>query len=150
MKKLSQDVTWKMAKHADRQARSTIKGIRAEVIGKVVEESSGGVRLHFPTFSVCPVCSGHYGENTIQYNHGIPVLNCTADENYQLALIQFGYYLAKWEGANISATTYMPHPCTCKCNHQWEETFRPSTPRGGIHGARCVKCGIKMEHDTSD
>lgn len=138
------------ANHPNRAAQITIKGIRMKVLREVVKESPEGVSLHFPTFSVCMICSGHLGENTLKYNQGIPVLNCTADENYLLALIQYGYYLAKWEGSNTSATAYMPHPCICKCKHQWEETFRPPTPRSGIHGCKCLKCGMTTEYDTSD
>ncbi len=141
---------WKEAKHANHAAPITIKGIREKVLRAVVKESPKGVSLRFPTFSVCMICGGHLGENTLKYNQGIPVLNCTSDENYLLALIQYGYYLAKWEGTNTSATCYAPRPCKCKCKHQWEETFRPPTPRSGIHGARCVKCGMTTEYDTSD
>lgn len=142
---------WKEAKHPNHLAVSTIKPLRQKVLRHVVHESATeGVSLHFPTFSVCMICHGTIGENTLKYNQGIPQLNCTADENYLLALIQYGYYLAKWEGTNTSGTCYHPTVCTCKCQHQWEETFRPPTPRSGIHGARCVKCGMTTEYDTSD
>lgn len=141
---------WKKAPQSNHLAQISIKGIRQKVLREVVKESPKGVSLHFPTFSVCMICSGHLGENIIKRNQGIPVLNCTADENYQLALIQYGYYLAKWEGTNTSATCYMPRPCTCKCKHQWEETFRPPTPRSGIHRCKCVKCGLQTSYDTSD
>ena len=106
-------------------------------------QSSNGAPS-FPTFSVCPRCHG----TTSMYSHRFgSVQNRTGA--HQLRLIQYGYYLAKWEGLNVGNSYIVPTACDCACDHQWEEVNLPARPMFD-HLTRCAKCGENVRYDSSD
>jgi len=102
-------------------------------------------RTQFPTLTACLKCEGING---IYIGPNQNVKPATKQEAYEIALIQYGYYLAKWEGEN--AYSHPPHICTCKCKHEWEEIDNPSNLNFPmIHTYRCKKCGHIRTVDSS-
>jgi hypothetical protein len=98
----------------------------------------------WPTFSVCPKCHG----TTSMYSHRFGAVPNRLGA-HQLRLIQYGYYLAKWEGRSVGNSFIVPHVCACSCDHQWEEVNLPARPMFD-HLTRCIKCGENVHYDSSD
>ena len=128
-----------------------MKAIRKEILEKVICKDEYGFKPKFPTFCVCMICGGYYG-TVIEYNQGKSNLVCTDEEGVQLALINYGYWLHKWEGSNVAnaGPNFVPRPCTCECRHEFKETSRPANHRSGEHTCKCSKCGLETAYDTSD
>jgi len=76
-----------------------------EILG--IEEGEDEVK--FPTQSVCPICSGY-----VSTSKGMEESIEDKQLAYEVALVQHGYYLAKWN-SNVVNRKIIPKPCTCEC-----------------------------------
>ena len=117
-------------------------------LNDLITEQHG--RVKFPTLASC-VCGGinrcsnpneNYSTDPTGEKHWVN----DRDLAYQVAVLQHGYYLAKWEGQNVANKEYFPKACTCTCDHEIEN----STPRAYFHVATCTKCGMSSGGDSSD
>ena len=129
-----------------------MKAIRKKVLNEVIKKAQYGFKPDFPTFSVCMVCGGHTGKAKLKWRNGMPTIKATEEETFMLALINFGYWLHKWEGSNVAnaGPKFVPHPCSCDCQHVWVETSCPANHRSGEHTCKCSCCGLETSYDTSD
>lgn len=110
---------------------------RFEELGLKVDENQ---QIHFPTLCKCLACHGFRSVVT----HG-DIEPPTKQEAYEIALIQHGYRMAKWEGKRILSIDTYPEKCTCTCKHQWKEI----RTRGFLHTVKCEKCGKTLTYDSS-
>lgn len=105
----------------------------------------------FPTICACWVCGGvkaaiRYGTVPDATGYlGMETLG--RDDAYAMALLQHGYYIAKWEGQNVLNRTLIPTKCTCVCDHA-NTTERSAGHM--LHEWTCPGCGATSVFDSSD
>lgn len=96
----------------------------------------------FPTFVACWVCGGIKGYYSFERG------DCRdKDLAHAMALVQHGYYIAKWEGDNVANRSIFPTKCVCACAHA-------NTKEEGVgrclHRWTCADCGASGVYDSSD
>lgn len=94
----------------------------------------------FPTLTSCIVCGGIAGFYSFKFGS---VLD--KDLAYKVSLIQYGFYLAKWE-SNVINREFFPTKCSCECRHEFEyKRIQMSETRW-----TCKYCGWSQIIDSSD
>lgn len=99
-----------------------------------------GPRIKFPTLCICPSCGGN---NAIFFNNETIF---DKDLAYEVAIINHGYYLSRWEGENIMNKSIFPKKCSCSCQHEWET----ENVTMFNHKLTCKKCDYIRYMDSSD
>lgn len=95
----------------------------------------------FPTLVACWACGG------IRATFRDGVSNPDKDLAYAVALLQHGYYVAKWEGHRVLNSTCFPTRCTCTCAHARATEV---TIGRCLHRVTCPDCGAGTVQDSSD
>lgn len=115
-------------------------------LAEAVEEAKAQIKFgkwdqpgipNFPTLSKCTVCEG--------YTRAYPNINEPLVAAV-IAMIQHGYYIKAWEEMNCLNRENFPKPCTCECQHEFDEV---SVGRC-LHRWTCKKCGVSQVVDSSD
>lgn len=105
-----------------------------------------GEKINFPTLLYCWVCDG-IKEVVVSPNSELKdKVKGDRDLAFQVALMEHGYMLAKWEGQNIMNKENFPKKCICECNH---ENVMETNIRMFEHHWECPDCGAKRTVDSS-
>jgi hypothetical protein len=103
---------------------------------ELIREENG--RVYFPTICGCIVCGGIraiYDRNAGEVTD--------KDLAVRVKLVQQGYYLKARENENWVREDD-PHPCSCKCDHDWAYT----NLRMCLTQWTCKKCDISLTVDS--
>ena len=120
-----------------------VKGVEKMDLNELITWKNWGKKdeqINWPTLGFCLGCYGIAG-GTIEEK------DIDKETAFKIALIQHGYYIAKWEKQPVGNKEHFPYICSCECNHSWVVKARP---RMCLTIYQCENCGLEKEIDSSD
>jgi Zn finger protein HypA/HybF involved in hydrogenase expression len=97
--------------------------------------------IEWPRIKKCDVCHGVKSAVVEGKEVG-------AVEALNIAMLEHGFWMAKWEGKNVSNIKFIPNACVCDCDHDFK-TDNSEKTFAFEHRYKCTKCGKVIIQDSS-